>query len=115
MSTISYAPSAMSTHVRRSQVRLTRRGRLVVLALALLAVAVVGIALASASAAGSGTGAAGVHVVTVRPGDTLWGIAGRAASRAGVDTGEMVQRLEELNTIDDGVVYAGQELRVPND
>lgn len=114
MSTISYSPSPMfSAH--RSQVRLTRRGRVVVLVLALLAVVAVGIALASASAAGNDPGTAEVHLVTVQPGETLWDIAGRAAGRAGVDTGEMVQRLEDLNTIDDGVVYAGQELRVPND
>jgi len=110
MSTISYTPS----YVRHSQVRLTRRGRMVVLALALLAVLAMGVALASGSAAGDHPGSADVHVVTVEPGQTLWGIARDAAADAGVTTGDMVQQLEDLNPLDDGAVYAGQELRVPN-
>jgi LysM repeat protein len=113
MSTLSYSPSYVRT-APRAQVRLTRRGRLVLLVLALLAVLAVGVAVASASAAGSHGGSPDVHVVTVQPGDTLWDIAGDAAAAAHVQTGEMVQRLEDLNALDDGVVYAGQELRVPN-
>jgi hypothetical protein len=110
MSTISYSP----TYAHAPQLRLTRRGRIVVLALALLAVFALGLAIASASAAGDHAGSPDVHVVTVQPGDTLWDIAGDAAAATGEQTGEMVQRLSDLNAIDGGVVYAGQQLRVPN-
>lgn len=110
MSTISCSP----TYVHAPQMRLTRRGRIVVLALALMAVLALGLAIASASAAGDHAGSPDVHVVTVRPGDTLWDIASHAAAATGEQTGDMVQRLSELNAIDDGVVYAGQDLRVPN-
>ena len=110
MSTISYSPA----YVHAPQMRLTRRGRLVVLALALIAVLALGLAIASASAAGDHAGSPDVHVVTVQPGDTLWDIAGDAATKTGEQTGEMVQRISDLNTIDGGMVYAGQELRVPN-
>lgn len=113
MSTISFSPSYVAT-APRGQVRLTRRGRLVLLVLALLAVLAVGVAVASASAAGNSAGSTDVHVVTVQPGDTLWDLASDAASASGVQTGEMVQRLEELNAVDDGVVYPGQQIRVPN-
>ena len=115
MSTIGISPSYVrTTRSARPGVRLTRRGRLVVFVLALLTVLAVGVAVASASAAGNHAGASDVHVVTVQSGDTLWEIARSAAADAGVHTGEMVQRLEDLNALDDGVVYVGQELRVPN-
>lgn len=110
MSTISFSPA----YVSRPQVRLTRRGRLVVFALSLLAVFAVGLVVASASAAGSHSGTPDVHVVTVQPGDTLWDIASDAASATGTQTGDMVQRLEDINPIEDGMVYVGQEIRVPN-
>jgi len=120
MSTISYSPSYVRpvgrTGASRGQVRLTRRGRIVVLVAALLAALAVGVALASASAsaAGSHVGSPDVHVVTVRSGETLWAIASTAADRTGTRTADMMQRIEDLNTLDDGVVYVGQELRVPN-
>ncbi|GAB2969627.1 LysM peptidoglycan-binding domain-containing protein [Nocardioides montaniterrae] len=110
MSTISFSP----TYDYRPQLRLTRRGRLVVLALALIAIFAIGLAVASASAGGAHAGDADVHVVTVHPGDTLWDIAGTAAGSVGVTTGEMVQRITDLNDVTDGMVYAGQDLRVPN-
>jgi Tfp pilus assembly protein FimV len=110
MSTISFSPAYVSRH----QVRLTRRGRLVVLAFAILAVLALGVMVASASAAGNHAGTPDVHVVTVHPGDTLWDIAGQAAAASGTQTGQMVQRLEDLNTLNDGMVYVGQQIRVPN-
>lgn len=121
MSTITIAPQLRTTRqpVRRQpargQVRLTRRGRLVVLALAFSVVAAVTVWLAAGSAATwEDGGAAQVEVVTVAPGDTLWDIASdAAAATGGGDVRDMVQRIEELNAIDASVVYAGQELRVP--
>lgn len=129
MSTITLAPAARTapraasrTATRvparrpapRGGVRLTRRGRLVVVALALAVVAAVVVAFASGSAAtDAASGPAQVRVVTVAPGDTLWALAGEAADELGTGVDEAMQRIEELNTIDRGVVYAGQQLRVP--
>src|SRR5690349_6916390 len=98
MSTISFAPTYVArpqVRAARPQVRLTRRGRLVVFAFALLAVLAAGVMIASASAAGNHAGTPDVHVVTVHPGDTLWDIAGDAAAATGAQTGDMVQRLED--------------------
>lgn len=95
-------------------VRLTRRGRLVVFALALLAVVAAAVWLAAGSAASRDAGApAEVDVVTVAPGDTLWDIASDAAATTGDDVRDMMQRIEQLNALDGGTVYVGQDLRVP--
>jgi LysM repeat protein len=99
---------------RTSSVRLTRRGRLVVLAAALIAVLAVGLLLASGSVA---TGEPGTpeptRVVLVGAGDTLWGIASDLADDGDVRT--MIDRISKLNALDSGMVVAGQELVVPVD
>lgn len=96
----------------RSTLRLTRRGRLVILvgALALL--------LAGAFFAGAGSAATEhrgtpepTRVVTVDEGDTLWAIASKASG--GGDVREMVDRIEQLNALDSPMVVAGQRLRIP--
>ena len=121
MSTISIAPRVTTAprrrpvEARRSQVRLTRRGRLVVLALALVVVAAVAVWLAAGSAATHDQGSATqIEVVTVAPGDTLWDIASdAAAATGGTDVRDMMDRIQQLNTLDSSVVYTGQELRIP--
>jgi len=98
----------------RSSVRLTRRGRAVVVLFALLVVFAVGIIVAAGSVA---TGEAGTPeptaVVQVGPGDTLWGIASVAAGEG--DVRDMMDRIEKLNALDSGMLVAGQRLLVPVD
>ncbi|WP_418062181.1 LysM peptidoglycan-binding domain-containing protein [Pimelobacter simplex] len=124
MSTVTLAPrvaparrtAAAPTAARRpaGSVRLTRRGRLLVFVLALLAVVAAALWLAAGSAASRDAGApAEVDVVTVAPGDTLWDIASDAAATTGDDVRDMMQRIEQLNALDGGTVYVGQDLRVP--
>lgn len=109
------APRAASARpAARGQVRLTRRGRVVVFLLALAVVALVAVWLAAGSAATRVDGGAPqVQVVTVGPGDTLWDIASAAAGTSGDDVRDMMQTIQQLNTLDGSVVYVGQELRVP--
>jgi hypothetical protein len=98
----------------RSSVRLTRRGRAVVVLLALLAVLAVGVVVASGSVA---TGEAGTpeptRVVLVGPGDTLWGIASAVADDG--DVRAMIDRIEDLNALESGSLESGQRLLVPLD
>jgi hypothetical protein len=97
---------------RPGGVRLTRRGRLVVLTLAVLAILGIGVFVASGSVATGEAGAqAPMHVVTVTPGDTLWDIAADAATDG--DVGAMVQQIEDLNALESGMVVVGQRLVVP--
>jgi hypothetical protein len=100
-------------------IRLTARGRLVLLALPLLlivtvATLIIGAWLAPASASqthltGPGTG---LEQVTVVEGDSLWGLAREFAPTQ--DTREVVARIASLNE-DTGVLKPGQTLVVPSD
>lgn len=96
-------------------VRLTRRGRAVVaVLLLLLAVTVLGLLRAPATATTGGRGASASPVaerVTVRPGETLWQIAERAAP--GVDPRDTVARIREMNGLRTSAVEAGRVLWVP--
>lgn len=122
MSTIAIAPQARpirrtTSQARRQQgqVRLTRRGRLVVLALAFAIVAAAAVWLAAGSAATrEGGGSPAVEVVTVAPGETLWGLASDVAATTGDDVRSVMEQIQQLNTLDSSMVYAGQQLRVPN-
>lgn len=124
MSTMSFAPSSVRSsrapraarppmsQRRTSTLRLTRRGRSLVLGVALAGLVVVGgVATESASAALHGGHSAAVHQVTVMPGDTLWDLAAKAA--AGGDILSMEQRILELNALDDASLSVGQRLLIP--
>jgi hypothetical protein len=106
--------SARPRQVRRGQVRLTRRGRLVVVGFVLAVASAVAVFLAAGSAATGEEGAPGqIDVVTVAPGETLWGIASDVAAESGDDVRDVMQQIRDLNTIDGGTLFAGQDLRVP--
>lgn len=114
MSTIAIEGPVRRTHPHSGQMRLTRRGRLVVLALAFVVVAMTAVWLASGSAAGPTSGGApAVEIVTVAPGDTLWAIASDAAAASGEDIEDVMEHIRQLNALDGSSVDAGQELRVP--
>jgi len=91
--------------------RLTARGRLVLLSLLLC----VGLAVTAFTGAISfaGTDAASVPVryVTVQSGQTLWSIAREAAPSS--DRRDTVAKILELNALPDSGVHAGQRLAVP--
>lgn len=96
----------------RSSVRLTRRGRLVVVAIALLALLAVGFVLASGSVATDEPGTpVPTRVVTVGSGDTLWAIAADLAEDG--DVRAMIHTIEKLNALESGMVVLGQQLVVP--
>lgn len=105
---------------RRTPVRLTRRGRLVmVITFALVTTAVVfalGLVPSQASTAVSGGAPSGQRVpvasVVVQPGDTLWSIATRVAP--GTDPRVTVQRIIDRNALPDAAIEAGQVLVLPS-
>ncbi len=103
------APAAVG-----SSVRITRRGRLVLLALvAVLAFALVSLGQGAASA-GPADGGAGEPVSAswvVQPGETLWVIAERVDPQT--DPRETVARIVAMNDLPSSSVQAGQELQIP--
>jgi hypothetical protein len=97
--------------VRSQPARLTRRGRLVVtLALVAASTGVLGLAQPQAFAIGRGDGPV-TERITVRPGETLWGIAERVAPDA--DPRSTIARLESMNHLASSTVPAGSVLVVP--
>jgi LysM domain len=95
----------------RSGVRLTRRGRLVVV-LAALVLLVVGMSVGQGSSQASDHGAVRApHTVTVQAGETLWMLAERIAPS--MDPRLVVAQIEQLNHLAGPQVMAGQQLRVP--
>lgn len=100
-------------HVR-SRLRLTARGRIV-----LITLATVPLIIAVAMLAFNGGGAAalsdaqGVHFshITVMSGDSLWGIADSVAPAA--DPRDVVASIVDLNQLETSMVVPGQKLAIP--
>jgi hypothetical protein len=99
----------------RPQVRLTRRGRLVVFLGTLMIVLLLGIVWGTGSVATERPGTPEpTRVVQVGPGDTLYDLAADATPEGG-DVAAMVERIQRLNALDSGMVDVGQRLRIPTD
>jgi Tfp pilus assembly protein FimV len=100
------APSA-------SALRLTRRGRVVVLLGALLLAFAIGVFVTAAgSVATQDPAPAGAtDIVQVGSGDTLWDIASARATDG--DVRAMMLRIEQLNSLQSSTLQAGQRLVVP--
>jgi hypothetical protein len=96
------------------RLRLTRRGRRLLLALALGSAAVLGwlVAPLAAAAADGGLQLAGERSVVVESGDTVWSIAGQAAG-ADQDVRTVVDAIEELNDLEGSALVPGQVLELP--
>ena len=97
--------------VRGSQIRLTRRGRILVV-LTVLVVLVVGFSMGRVSSQAAST----AHrvtppTVTVQPGESLWQLATRVAPH--VDPRLVVDQIVDLNHLSSPQVFAGQQLVVP--
>ncbi|WP_309129093.1 LysM peptidoglycan-binding domain-containing protein [Microbacterium sp.] len=115
MSTTTSVQQPMTAPVRATRLRLTARGRRVLLAVASapLAAGVVFSALAGGSAIASGeqAPATSFETVTVMPGDTLWSIAADAAPDA--DPREVIDDIMRLNSLPSGMVQTGTTLALP--
>ena len=99
--------------------RLTRRGRIVLVGIPLILLSAVLITLAGflnspAKAAESATELSVTPTVsvTVQPGESLWGIA--AAVDPGRDPRDVVADIVQLNNLDGGRVMPGQRIFVPS-
>jgi nucleoid-associated protein YgaU len=114
------SPTARRTPAReaeaRTPVRLTRRGRVVVTAAAVLTIGAVSMVLAGAaqatghSAASAGPGR-GVTKVIVRAGQNLWSLA--EAYDPDADTRQVIQEIQQLNSMTTDQLQPGQVLWVP--
>lgn len=99
--------------------RLTRRGRIVLVGLPFVLLAVVLISLsgvlnspAKAADSVSELSLTPTVSVTVQPGESLWGIAGAVAPER--DPRDVVADIVQLNNLDGGKVMPGQQIFVPS-
>jgi hypothetical protein len=96
----------------RQPVRLTRRGRVVLVCFfVLVTLATSALALRDTSAATNRSGELRYRTVVVSPGQTLWGIARESAP--GVDPRITVARIMKFNALSSAVVQPGQEIAIP--
>ena len=98
--------------------RLTRRGRIVLIGIPLVLLAALLFSLAGFfnSPAKASDSAADITTtptvtVTVQPGESLWGIAASVAPKR--DARDVVADIVQLNNLPAGTVFPGQELFVP--
>lgn len=113
MSSITFSTTAIPARPA-TRLRLTARGRRVLLGLAALPLAagIAFAALSGGSAVASGESVAvSFETVTVMPGDTLWSIAAAVAPAA--DPREVIGEISRLNMIDGGALQVGQKLSIP--
>ncbi len=110
-----HAPGPEARTVVRpdADLRLTRRGRVVVFLACVVAVFAIAFFLGASSVA---TGEPGVEapteVVTVGTGETLWELAAER-TQAGGDVRDTMRRIERLNALETTALDAGQRLLVP--
>ena len=98
--------------------RLTRRGRIVLIGIPLVLLAALLLSLAgffNAPAKASDSAAelqtTSAVTVTVQPGQSLWGIAATVAPER--DARDVVADIVQLNNLSAGAVFPGQQLFVP--
>lgn len=97
---------------QRGSLRLTSRGRVVVLLLFLGALLSAFVLVGARTAATEQPGApVRTTTVVVRPGDTLWQIAAQHTGSA--DLRDAVRAIEELNGMSDATIVVGQKLFIP--
>jgi LysM domain len=106
---VEFAVDSREVRRRSARVRLTRRGRVVVLVFFLL-VAGVGVALAAPASRAAGP-AGQVPTAEVQQGDTIWSIAERELP--GRDPVRAVEEIRELNGMADYTIHPGQHVILP--
>jgi LysM domain len=106
------SPTYAAPAVRRpSPARLTRRGRIVVVAFVMLLLIVAAFTLGRGSSQASGRHRTVQHTVTVEAGESLWSVAARIAPHD--DPRLVVADIQSLNHLGGPTVVPGEQLIVP--
>jgi LysM repeat protein len=101
----------VSTAYRRPPLRLTRRGRAVVLGFFIVLASIASAILLATASRAERPPAGPAPSVVVQPDDTLWSIATRTAPRR--DPYAAVAEIKKINGLDGYVVHPGQTLELP--
>jgi hypothetical protein len=108
-----FRSSDFGVSVRRVHLRLTRRGRAVLIALASVPLVVGLIFMVNAGGAAATGSGAQTHFdyVTVQAGQSLWSIAEKVAPNA--DPREVIADIVSLNQLEGGIVSPGERIAIP--
>ena len=101
----------VTTQMRRPPLRLTRRGRAVVLGFFILMSCLASAILLSTASQADNRPSGAAPSVVVQPHDTLWSIATRTAPDR--DPYAAMAEIRKINDLDGYVVHAGQTLQLP--
>jgi LysM repeat protein len=101
----------VTTEMRRPPLRLTRRGRVVLLGFFILMSCLASAVLLTTASRAQDTPAGPPATVVVQPHDTLWSIATRTAPDR--DPYAAIAELQRINHLDGFVVHPGQTLALP--
>jgi len=96
----------------QTAVRITARGRAVIVVVLVLVAFLAFSSLRTATQAGTNPTGSATRTVTVKVGETLWQIAERVAPRD--DPRDTIDRIRSLNSLENAVPQAGQRLIVPS-
>jgi LysM repeat protein len=103
----------VSTAYRRPPLRLTRRGRAVVLGFFIVMASIASAILLTTASRAEQPRSGPAPSVVVQPDDTLWSIATRTAPRR--DPFAAVAEIRKINGLEGYVVHPGQTLELPRD
>ena len=109
----SYANRPVRSHrPARSRLRMTKRGRAVLLALVSTPLVIAALALGLNAGAATGTSnSTPLAKITVVGGETLWGVAQQIAPKA--DPRDVIAAIEDVNQLKSADIEPGQQLSIP--
>ncbi|MBO9578131.1 MAG: LysM peptidoglycan-binding domain-containing protein [Microbacteriaceae bacterium] len=113
MSTISITPGSFAVAAPKRRLRLTDRGRTVLILLIGLPIALWLLLAQLNGGAATGTleDGAAVPIVMVQPGESLWTVAERVAP--GADPRDVIAAIVDFNHLGSADVMAGQQIAIP--
>jgi LysM repeat protein len=92
-------------------VRLTRRGRIVLVFTVMMLAVIAGLTVGHGSSLAAARSHQTRHTLIVEPGETLWSVAARIAPHQ--DPRLVVANLESLNHLSSPAIEAGEQLVIP--
>jgi hypothetical protein len=110
--------AVVTTGMRRGQpapLRLTQRGRVVVLAFFILLASLASAVLWTTASRADDPPSGAAPTVVVEPGDTLWSIASRTSSGGGDNLRAVIAEIRALNGLGDSFIQPGEILTLPRE
>jgi LysM repeat protein len=104
--------TSYSSRPVRTKLRMTKRGRAVLLTLVSTPLVIAALAFGLNAGAATGTSSSTpLTKITVVGGETLWGVASQIAPKA--DPRDVIAAIENVNQLTSATIQPGQQLSIP--